>query len=256
MKTVILAGGIGSRLSEETHIKPKPMLEIGGKPILWHIMKTYAHYGYRDFVVLLGFKGYLVKEFFANYFLHQNDVIIDLSKNQIEYLNNDTEDWKITLLDTGTNTMTGGRIKRAQTIIGDEPFMLTYGDGVTDINIKELISFHNKCDKTVTVTAVQPDGRFGSLNIKNNYVTSFKEKPAGDDGWINGGFFVCNPNVFDYIQEGDDVVFEQLPLEKLAKDNELCAFKHKGFWKPMDTLRDKRQLETLYENGKAKWKIW
>ena len=257
MKVVILAGGLGTRLSEETDLKPKPMVEIGGKPILWHIMKTYSEYGFNEFVVLLGYKGYYIKEYFANYFLHQSDVTIDLGKNKIEVLNNSSEPWKVTLLDTGMNSMTGGRIKRAQEIIGNESFMLTYGDGVSNINIDDLIKFHKSHGKYLTMTSAQPDGRFGALNInKDNRVQEFKEKPKGDDSWINAGFFVCEPKVFDYITQGDSTIFEQEPLKDLARDGEIYTYKHDDFWMPMDTLRDKNKLNELWMSGQAPWRIW
>jgi glucose-1-phosphate cytidylyltransferase len=257
MKVVILAGGLGTRLSEETHDRPKPMVEIGGKPILWHIMKTYSQYGFNDFVVLLGYKGYFIKEYFANYFLHQSDVTIDMSNGSLEVLNNSSEPWKVTLLDTGLHSMTGGRIKRAQKFVGDEPFLLTYGDGVADIDITELIRFHKKHGKTLTVSSAQPDGRFGALNIDDkNQVQEFKEKPKGDGSWINAGYFVCEPKVFDYITEGDDTIFEQAPLMNLAKDNEVYTYKHHGFWMPMDTLNDKIKLNELCDNKTAPWVVW
>lgn len=257
MKVLLLAGGLGTRLSEETDIRPKPMVEIGGKPILWHIMKLYSHYGFNEFVVLLGYKGYYIKEYFSNYFRHQSDMTIDLSTNETTYFNNKTEPWKITLIDTGIDSMTGGRVKRAQEIIGDEPFMLTYGDGVSDINIQELVDFHKSHGKAMTMTSSQPEGRFGALNIdENNQVHEFKEKPKGDGNWINAGFFVCEPKVFDYITEGDGTVFEQAPLMNLAKDREIFTFQHEGFWKPMDTLRDKQELQKLWEINKAPWKVW
>lgn len=257
MKVLILAGGFGTRLAEETDIKPKPMVEIGGKPILWHIMKIYSFYGYNDFVILLGYKGYIIKEYFANYYRHQSDMCIDLSTNKINYFNNKSEAWKITLIDTGINTMTGGRIKRAQEFVGNETFMLTYGDGVGDVNIEELVKFHKAHGKSITITSAQPEGRFGTLNIEsNNRVTNFKEKPKGDGAWINAGFFVCEPKVFDYIRDGDSTVFEQSPLQELAKDGEMFAYKHYGFWKPMDTLRDKQELQKLWEGGNAPWKVW
>jgi len=238
-------------------MRPKPMVEIGGKPILWHIMKIYSTYGYNDFVILLGYKGYYIKEYFANYFLHQSDVTIDLKDNSIEVHNNSSEPWKVTLIDTGLNTMTGGRIKRAQNFIGDQPFMLTYGDGVSDINIKELVEFHKSHGKLVTMTSSQPDGRFGSLNISsNNQVKEFQEKPKGDGNWINAGFFICEPKVFDYITNGDDTIFEQEPLMNLAKNEEIFTFKHKGFWKPMDSLKDKNDLNKIWYNNQAKWKKW
>lgn len=256
MKVLILAGGFGSRLSEETALKPKPMVEIGGKPILWHIMKIYSSFGYNDFVIMLGYKGYIIKEYFANYFLHQSDVTIDTSNNAIEIHNNKSEHWKVTLIDTGKDTMTGGRIKRVQKYVNDQPFLLTYGDGVADVNIDELVRFHKKQKSVVTMSAVQPEGRFGSLTISNEKVTEFIEKPTGDGAWINGGFFVCQPEVFDFIKEGDATIFERSPLEKLASEGKLSAFKHKGFWKPMDTLRDKDALEKLWNENKAKWKLW
>jgi len=257
MKAVILAGGFGTTLSEETQNIPKPMVPIGGKPILWHIMKIYSSHGINDFVILLGYKGYVIKEYFANYFLHQSDVTIDLKNNNIEILNNSAEPWKITLLDTGLHTMTGGRVKRIEELIGDETFMLTYGDGVSDVNIAELLESHREHGKAVTMTAVQPEGRFGSLKLTDNHkVDAFEEKPKGDGSWINGGFFVCNPEVFSYIKNGDQTVFEREPLEDLAKDGELYSFKHYGFWKPMDTLRDNKVLNDLWDANKASWKLW
>ncbi|MBG6131707.1 glucose-1-phosphate cytidylyltransferase [Aquimarina sp. EL_43] len=256
MKVLILAGGLGTRISEETHLKPKPMIEIGEKPILWHIMKSYSYYGYNDFVILLGYKGYIIKEYFMNYFIHQSDITVDLSENKTVIHKINAEPWKITLLDTGLNTMTGGRVLRAKDYINDEPFMLTYGDGVSDVNIKELVSYHMSHKGSVTMTSVQPDGRFGALKIgENNEVNEFLEKPKGDGAWINGGFFVCDPKVLDYI-DNDESIFERKPLEKLAKDGELYAYKHRGFWKPMDTLRDKKQLEEMFSTGKAQWKKW
>jgi len=258
MKTLLLAGGFGTRLSEETALKPKPMVEIGGKPILWHIMKLYSHYGYDDFVVLLGYKGHVIKEYFINYFYHQNDIIIDVANNKVEILNNNSEPWKITLLETGLHTMTGGRVLRAKDVVGDEPFMLTYGDGVGDIDITKLVEFHKNHGKAITMTTVQPEGRFGGVafNEDEEKVDAFLEKPKGDGGWINAGFFVCQPKVFDYLLEGDKTIFERSPLENLAKDGELHAFKHYGFWKPMDTLRDNVQFNTMWEEDNAKWKIW
>ncbi len=256
MKVLILAGGLGSRLSEETTLKPKPMIEIGEKPILWHIMKIYSYYGFNEFIIMLGYKGYLIKEYFANFFLHQNDVTINLSNNDIEIHNNNSEDWKVSLINTGNNTMTGARIKKVQKYTRDEPFLLTYGDGVADVNIKELVQFHKAQKKTVTMTAVQPEGRFGSLKIENDKVTHFIEKPAGDNSWINGGFFVCEPEVFNYINTDENTIFEREPLEKLALNGQLSAYKHNGFWKPMDTLRDKQALEILWNENKAKWKLW
>ena len=257
MKVLLLAGGFGTRLSEETDIRPKPMVEIGGKPILWHIMKLYSKYGFNEFVILLGYKGYYIKEYFANYFLHQSDVTINMLDGSMQVHNNSSEPWKVTLLDTGLNSMTGGRIKRAQGFIGNESFMLTYGDGVADVNIEELITFHRSHGKAMTMTSAQPDGRFGALHInENNRVIEFQEKPKGDGSWINAGFFVCESKVFDYITEGDLTVFEQAPLQKLAKEGEIFTFKHEGFWKPMDTLRDKHQLQKMWETDKAPWKVW
>jgi glucose-1-phosphate cytidylyltransferase len=257
MKVVLLAGGFGTRLSEETDIRPKPMVEIGGKPILWHIMKIYSHYGFNEFIILLGYKGYYIKEYFANYFVHQSDITVDVSNGKIEVLNNSSEPWKVTLIDTGINSMTGGRIKQAQKFVGNEPFMLTYGDGVSDINISSLLDYHKKHGKALTITSAQPDGRFGALSItSNNQVLEFQEKPKGDGSWVNAGFFVCEPKVFEYICNGDETVFEQEPLQKLAKDGEIYTYKHKGFWMPMDTLRDKNILQKLWESGKAPWKTW
>ena len=256
MKVLILAGGFGTRLSEETDIRPKPMVQIGGKPILWHIMKIYSKYGFNDFVLLLGYKGYYIKEYFANYFLHQSDVTIDMQTGKMEVLNNSSEPWKITLLDTGLDTMTGGRIKKAQNFVGNEPFLLAYGDGVADIDLNNLIAFHKSHGKAITISSTQPDGRFGALNLNGDKVESFLEKPKGDGGWINIGYFVCEPKVFDYIDTGDEVVFEQAPLEKLAMNGELFTFKHNGFWKPMDSLKDKNDLNNLWDSGKAPWKVW
>jgi glucose-1-phosphate cytidylyltransferase len=257
MRVLLLAGGYGTRLSEETEIRPKPMVEIGGKPILWHIMKLYSHYGFNDFVVLLGYKGYYIKEYFANYFIHQSDVTIDIQTGKMEVHNNSSEPWKVTLLDTGLDSMTGGRIKRAQSFVGDEPFMVTYGDGVADVDISELVEFHKSHGKAMTMTSAQPEGRFGALKIENdNKVSNFLEKPKGDgDNWVNAGFFVCEPKVFDYIED-DSTVFEQEPLQNLAKDDEIYTYKHKGFWKPMDTLRDKLSLQNLWDNQKAPWRVW
>ena len=257
MKALILAGGFGTRLSEETDIKPKPMVEVGGKPILWHIMKTYSHYGVNEFVILLGYKGYFIKEYFANYFLHQSDVTIDMSNGDMEVHNNSSEPWKVTLLDTGLNAMTGARIKKAKEYIGNESFMLTYGDGVADIDIQETLAFHQQHGKLMTMTSAQPEGRFGALNInENDQVTTFEEKPKGDGSWINAGYFVCQPEVLDYIDNGDDVVFEQEPLKNLAKDGEIFTYKHHAFWKPMDSLKDKNDLNELWDKNKAPWKVW
>ena len=257
MKVVILAGGFGTRISEESHLKPKPMIEIGGKPILWHIMKIYSHYGFNDFVICLGYKGYCIKEYFAHYFLHEADITFDFTNsNQQTIHTQHAEPWKVTLVNTGLNTMTGGRVKRIQPYIGNEPFMLTYGDGVSNVDIGQLVDFHKQQGKLATVTSVQPSGRFGALKItESGNVKGFQEKPQGDGGWINGGFFVLQPDVFEYI-DGDSTVFEQEPLEKLAKDGEMSAFKHADFWQPMDTMRDLEQLEKLWKNGKAPWKLW
>ena len=257
MKALILAGGFGTRLSEETDIKPKPMVEVGGKPILWHIMKTYSHYGINEFVIMLGYKGYYIKEYFANYFLHQSDVTINMLNGDMEVHNNSSEPWKVTLLDTGLNAMTGARVKKAKEHIGNKPFMLTYGDGVADIDIQETLAFHQQHGKLMTMTSAQPEGRFGALHInKNDQVTTFEEKPKGDGSWINAGYFVCQPEVLDYIDNGDDVIFEQEPLKRLAQDAEIFTYKHEGFWMPMDTLRDKTKLNEMYESGNAPWVTW
>jgi len=256
MKVVILAGGFGTRLSEETDVKPKPMVEIGSKPIVWHIMKIYSSYGFNDFIILLGYKGYVIKEYFSNYFLHQSDVTIDLANNNMEVHQHGCEPWKVTLLETGLNTMTGGRIKRAAHHIDGEPFMLTYGDGVSDVDISELVKFHRTHGRLATMTAVQPVGRYGALNIEpDGVVSNFMEKPKGDGAWINGGFFVCDPSVLDLI-EGDATVFEQEPLTELADTGQLVARKHDGFWECMDTLRDKTNLCRLWNEGAAPWKSW
>ncbi len=256
MKVAILAGGYGTRLSEETDIKPKPMVDIGGKPIIWHIMKHYSHYGHNEFVILCGYKSYYIKEYFANYFLHQSDVTFDIKNNKMEIHNNTSEPWKVTLVDTGLETMTGGRVKRAEKFLKDDTFLLTYGDGVSDIDLEKLISFHKKNGKLMTLTSVQPDGRFGALELEGDLIRKFAEKPKGDGSWINGGFFVCEPKIFDYITEGDATILERSPLEKLANERQLVAFKHEGFWRPMDTLRDKVQLEQLWADKKAPWKVW
>lgn len=256
MKVVILAGGLGTRLSEETVARPKPMVEIGGKPILWHIMKLYSHYGHNDFIICLGYKGYVIKEYFANYFLHTSDVTFDIEHNKMEVHQKYAEPWKVTLIDTGDQTMTGGRVKRIQSYMNGEPFLLTYGDGVADVNIPQLIAFHRAHHKHVTVTATQPIGRFGALTLeKDNVVRSFMEKPVGDGGWINGGFFVMQPDVFRYIAD-DSTTLEREPMEKLAGEGELVAFKHHGFWQAMDMLRDKNHLEDLWVSNKAPWKLW
>ncbi len=256
MKVVILAGGFGTRLSEETQIKPKPLVEIGGKPILWHIMKIYSAYGFNEFIICLGYKGYMIKEFFANYYLHMTDVTIDFSANVIHYHRSKCEPWKVTLVDTGLHTQTGGRIKRVSPYIGNETFMLTYGDGVSDVDIKKLVEFHRSHGKYCTITAVKPPGRYGVLNIsKDNLVKKFKEKPKGDGAWINGGFYVLEPEIFEYI-EGDNTPWEAEPLTKLAEDGQLMAYKHEGFWQCMDTLRDKNYLESLWNSGNPPWKVW
>ena len=256
MQVVILAGGLGTRLAEETSVKPKPMVEIGGMPILWHIMKVYSKFGYNDFVICLGYKGYIIKEYFANYFLHKSNVTISLIDNSIQVHDSQAEPWKITLVDTGNDSMTGGRIKRIEKYITEDNFLLTYGDGIGNIDIEKLISFHINHGKLVTVTAVQPSGRFGALNLdEDNNVTSFLEKPKGDGAWINGGFFVCSKNVFKYI-EGDKVVWEKGPMEEIAKDGQMVSYRHFGYWKPMDTLRDKQELETEWISGIAPWKNW
>lgn len=256
MKAVILAGGYGTRLSEETSLRPKPLIEIGGKPILWHIMKIYSSYGVTDFIICLGYKGYLIKEFFANYYLHTSDVTFDIANNRMQFLNSYAEPWKVTLVDTGENTMTGGRLKRIASYIKDEEsFCLTYGDGVGDVNIAELIDFHYSKGVLATMTAVEPSGRFGATEIDDQgLITLFQEKPRSG-GWINGGFFVCSPKVLNYIS-GDDCIWEKEPLENLAKDSQIAAYKHKGFWQPMDTLREKTLLESLWQQGVAPWKTW
>lgn len=256
MKVLILAGGYGTRISEESDIKPKPMIEIGGKPILWHIMKHYSSFGFNEFVILLGYKSYVIKEYFANYYLHNSDVTIDTAKKSIEVHNNYSENWKITLLETGLDTMTGGRVKRAKDYIGNETFMLTYGDGVSDVNISELLKYHKSHGKKATMTAIQPEGKFGALSIESdNRISNFLEKPKGDGAWINGGFFVCEPQVLDYLTD-DQTIFERAPLEKLAKEGELFSYKHHGFWQCMDTLRDKNYLNDIWTKGQAKWKSW
>ncbi|QEM02040.1 glucose-1-phosphate cytidylyltransferase [Mucilaginibacter rubeus] len=256
MKVVILAGGLGTRLSEETILKPKPMVEIGGMPILWHIMKIYSHYGFTDFVVCLGYKGYLIKEYFANYYLHKSNVTINLANNDVKVHDTKAEPWNITLVDTGLETMTGGRLKRVKEYLNGEPFMLTYGDGVADIDVNELVAFHESHGKLITLTSVQPEGRFGLINFDDSQkILSFQEKPKGDGGWSNGGFFVCQPEVIDYLED-DTTIFERAPLENLAKDGQLFAYKHHGFWKPMDTVRDKAQLEEMIASGTASWIKW
>lgn len=255
MKAVILAGGLGTRISEETHLRPKPMIEIGGKPILWHIMKTYSSHGINDFIVCLGYKGYMIKEYFANYYLHQSDVTFDIKNNSMNVIQNTAEPWKVTLVDTGESSMTGGRLARVANYLDDEDFCFTYGDGLSDVNISELVRFHNEQARQATVTAVQPPGRFGSLDITDNKVVNFEEKPHGDGGWINGGFFLLSPKVLDRIV-GDETTWEHEPLKGLAAEGQLSVYKHDGFWQPMDTLRDKTYLEELWGTGKAPWKTW
>lgn len=256
MKAVILAGGLGTRISEETHLKPKPMIEIGGKPILWHIMKLYSAHGINDFVVCCGYKGYVIKEYFANYFLHMSDVTFDMVDNEMQVHQRKAEPWRVTLVDTGEETLTGGRLKRVSDYVKDEEaFCFTYGDGVADVNVTSLINFHKKHGKLATVTAVQPPGRYGALNMQDSLVKGFTEKPKGDGGWINGGFFVLSPKCLKYIQD-DRSSWEGEPLRRLANDVELMAFEHAGFWQPMDTLREKNMLEDLWRSGKAPWKVW
>lgn len=255
MKAVILAGGLGSRLSEETEIKPKPLVEIGGKPILWHIMKIYTAYGITDFIICLGYKGYLIKEYFSNYFLHMSDVTFDLQNNSMSVHQNHAEPWKITLVDTGANTMTGGRLKRVKNYVQDEDFCFTYGDGVGNVDIAALLKLHKQNSTIATVTAVKPDGRFGAIEFDGQKVSGFQEKPKGDGGWINGGFFVLTPKVFDYI-DGDHSIWEREPMERLAKDGQMSVYFHSEFWQPMDTLREKKLLEELWEKNQAPWKSW
>lgn len=256
MQVVILAGGFGTRISEETDLKPKPMIEIGERPILWHIMKIYSHYGFNDFIICLGYKGYVIKEYFSNYFLHNCDVTLDVRNQGFEVHQNEAEPWRVTLINTGLNTMTGGRLKRIEKYIQDGPFMMTYGDGVADVDLEALVSWHRQHRKIATVTAVQPSGRFGALRINDDHsVDSFVEKPKGDHAWINGGFFVLEPEIFEYL-ENDETVFEQRALEDLARSDDLQSFKHSGFWQPMDTLRDKNILEELWASGEAPWKVW
>jgi len=258
MKVVILAGGRGTRISEESHLKPKPMIEIGDAPILWHIMKTYSYYGYHEFIICLGYKGYAIKEYFANYYRHMSEAVTYdfASGNRVEVHHNMVEPWKVTLVETGLNTMTGSRIKRIQPYIGNNPFMLTYGDGLANINIDKLVRCHRDSKKLATITAVQPDGRFGRLEIEDNQVTGFTEKVRGDGGWINGGFMVLEPQVFDYIQDEDSTILEQEPLQNLARDKELNVYRHEGFWQPMDTLREKIMLDEMWGSKKAPWKVW
>jgi glucose-1-phosphate cytidylyltransferase len=255
MKAVILAGGLGTRISEETVVKPKPMVKIGGRPILWHILKIYSAYGINEFIICLGYKGYMVKEYFSNYFLHTSDVTFDMRQNKMEVHQNSAEPWRVTLLDTGEQSMTGGRLKRVRQYLSDEDFCFTYGDGLSNVNISQLIAFHKKQGTLATLTAAQPQGRFGSLDLNQNKIIGFQEKPQGDGGWINGGFFVLSPKAIDYI-DGDTMVWEREPMERLARENQMSAYLHRGFWQPMDTLRDKNYLEELWATGKAPWKIW
>lgn len=255
MKCVIFAGGLGTRISEETHLKPKPMVEIGGKPILWHILKIYSKHGIEDFVICAGYKGYVLKEYFANYFLHMSDVTFDIRNNRMEVHRRSAEPWRITVVDTGEATMTGGRLRRVAEHLGDEPFCLTYGDAVGDVDIAAEVAFHKASGLEATVAGVQPPGRYGALTIEGNRVTSFQEKPKGDGAWINGGFFVCNPSVIARIAD-DSTVWERAPMESLARDGQLGLWPHRGFWQPMDTLRDKNLLEELWAGGNAPWKIW
>jgi glucose-1-phosphate cytidylyltransferase len=256
MKAVILAGGMGTRISEETHLKPKPMIEVGGKPMLWHIMKIYSHYGIDDFIVCCGYKGYLIKEYFANYFLHMSDVTFDMANNQMKVHQQHAEPWRVTLVDTGDNTMTGGRLLRVAGYVRDEEaFCFTYGDGVSDIDIEQQIKFHRQHGKIATITAVQPPGRYGTLELEGSTVRSFVEKPLGDGGWINGGFFVLSPRCLDYISD-DSSSWEGEPLDRIAATGQMMAFQHRGFWLPMDTLRDKNRLEDLWASGDAPWKCW
>jgi glucose-1-phosphate cytidylyltransferase len=255
MKAVILAGGLGTRISEETQLRPKPMVEIGGRPILWHIMKLYSAHGIDEFVICAGYRGYMLKEYFANYFLHTSDVTFDVKENRMEVHRRGAEPWRVTVVDTGDHTMTGGRLKRVRDYLGTERFCFTYGDGLSDVDISALVAYHRESGKLATVTAVQPPARFGALDVERNLIRGFREKPRGEGGWVNGGFFVLEPAVLDYVA-GDETVWEQEPLETLAAKGELCAFRHEGFWQPMDTLRDKTLLEGLWASGKAPWKKW
>ncbi len=254
MKAVILAGGLGTRISEESHLRPKPMIEIGGWPILWHIMKGYSHHGIHDFVICLGYKGYVIKEYFANYFLHSSDVTFDMANNRMQVHQQHCEPWRVTLVDTGINTMTGGRLARVRPYLGDETFCMTYGDGVSDLDIGATVAFHRRHGRQASITAIQPPGRYGALNIDGDSVYSFQEKPAGDGAWINGGFFVLEPSALDHI-EGDATIWENQPLQRLAQDGQLMSYRHSGFWQAMDTLRDKNQLNELWATG-APWKVW
>jgi glucose-1-phosphate cytidylyltransferase len=255
MLAVILAGGLGTRISEETHLKPKPMIEVGGRPVLWHILKIFSAHGINDFVICVGYKGYVIKEYFANYFLHMSDVTFDLKNNRMEVHEKHAEPWRVTIVDTGEETQTGGRLKRVRGYLGNEPFCFTYGDGLADVDVGALVKFHRAHGKLATITAVQPPGRYGALQIEKEFVRDFHEKPLGDGAWINGGFFVLDPEVVDRIPD-DASIWEREPMESLTRDGQLAAFKHDGFWRPMDTLRDKSQLEELWQNGKAPWKVW
>ena len=258
-KVVILAGGLGTRISEETHLKPKPMVEIGGRPILWHILKIYSTFGINEFIICAGYKGYVIKEYFANYFMHMSDVTFDMNKNQMQVHTRNAEPWKVTVVDTGEDTMTGGRLARVRSFVGDQTFCFTYGDGVADINIPELVKFHHQQETLVTMTAVQPPGRYGAITFRDENPASvhhFQEKPAGDGAWINGGFFVLQPAAMDYIRDGGATVWEQSPLQSLAAEGQLSAYRHRGFWRPMDTLRDRNQLQEMWEQGRAPWRMW
>ena len=259
MKAVILAGGLGTRISEETHLKPKPMIDIGGRPILWHILKIYSAHGINDFIICAGYKGYVIKEYFANYFLHMSDVTFDMSRNSMEVHARNAEPWRVTVVDTGEETMTGGRLARVKPYLNDETFCFTYGDGVADINVTDLVAFHRTNKKLATLTAVQPPGRYGALGLNpanQSEITSFQEKPEGDGAWVNGGYFVLEPKAIDYIIEGDSTIWERRPLATLANEGQLSAYRHRGFWRPMDTLRDKVELENQWTAGTAPWKVW
>lgn len=255
MKAVILAGGLGTRLSEETSVKPKPMVDIGGRPILWHIMKLYSEHGINDFVVCVGYKGYMIKSYFANYFMHNSDITIDFANNHTEIHQNHAEPWRVTLVDTGERTMTGGRLKRIEKYLGEDDFCMTYGDGVSNVNVSALVKFHREQGTLATLTAVQPPGRFGAVDMEQAKIRAFQEKPVGDGGWVNGGFFVLSPKVLEFI-DGDTTLWEQAPMERLAAQGQFSAYKHHGFWHPMDTVRDKIALDEMWESGKAPWKIW
>ena len=256
MKVVILAGGLGTRIAEESHLKPKPMIEIGGMPILWHIMKIYSYHGFNEFIICCGYKGYIIKEYFYNYFVYNSDITINLQNGDVSHIHNSTsEPWKVTVVDTGLNTMTGGRLKRIKDYIDGDTFMLTYGDGVSNVNINELLKFHHGHGKIVTLTATKPDGRFGTLDMEGNQINDFREKNENDVGWVNGGFMVLNTKVFGYLED-DTTVFEKTPLESISREGNLMAYKHSGFWQPMDTQRDKRYLEELWQSEKPPWKIW